>query len=129
MSKWVALADRLLNEGYELIQSNIPGKEPSLGRIPSVPTPSFRDMCLLVLATKFVITTEGGVHHAAGALNKEAIVIYGGRSSPANFHYPNHHDLYIDAPESPCGMVTDCEHCRECMDKITIDDVMKHVQR
>lgn len=87
----------------------------------AVITSSFRDLCCLIASVKAVVCTEGGVHHAAAAMGKPAVVIFGGRTSPKTTGYSQHHNVYIDAPESPCGMLSDCSHCARCMSSIGVD--------
>ncbi len=90
-------------------------------------TSSFRDVLMLIASVKLVVTTEGGIHHSAGALNRDAVVIFGGRSSPYTLGYDFHSNMYIDIDGSPCGMNTYCEHCRKCMDMISVEMVKEKI--
>ena len=163
IKKWQKLAERLGGEGHGLVQSthgnagvaqeffpNERTNNPLLLLYNSrgmvfADTYSFRDMVQLIRATKLCVTTEGAVHHAAAAVGKPAVVIFGGRMSPKMLGYESHHNLYVELEmaideqlagsqhnrvskaASPCGMHDPCAHCRECMDRITVDMVIESV--
>ena len=61
------------------------------------------------------VGTEGGMHHAAAATNRDALVIFGGHISPKITGYENHKNLYVNLDMSPCGEKNKCKHREECM--------------
>ena len=69
---------------------------------------------------------EGGFTHAAGALNKKGMYIYGGWIDPRITGYSKHKNIYIDIEGSPCGMKTECEHCKKCNEIMTVDMIAKN---
>lgn len=90
-------------------------------------TPRFRDALGYVNACSFVVTTDGALHHAAAALGKDAVVLWGGASDPDIAGYRTHRNIRADI--ETCGSIGDCEHCREAMSAITVDMVANEVLR
>jgi ADP-heptose:LPS heptosyltransferase len=125
--KWQSVVDRLSREFVfvQLVPSN---KTKVLKGVQVISTPSFRIAMAVMQKSEFILCPEGGVHHAAAALGKEAAVIFGGRISPKVLGYDFHHNLYVPDPDSPCGMNIACEHCKRCMDQIDPLEVIKIVE-
>jgi ADP-heptose:LPS heptosyltransferase len=118
--RWKSLVKRLSD--YTVIQLSQEG-----GVLPGVKmcitAPSFRLACSILNEASMLILPEGGLHHAAAALNKKAVVIFGGHTPPENLGYDIHVNLYSKIDKSPCGQWEECQHCVECMDMISVDDV------
>ena len=72
---------------------------------------------------------EGGMHHAAAATDRKAVVIFGGHISPDITGYNFHKNLYVNDPQSPCGKKMPCDHCRKCLDKITHKIVIEEIKK
>ena len=72
---------------------------------------------------------EGGFGHVAAALNKPAVILFGGWIHPKSTGYDFHENIYIDINGSPCGIRdTECDHCKECMSLIKTERVIKAVE-
>jgi Glycosyltransferase family 9 (heptosyltransferase) len=95
----------------------------------TVTTASFRDACALLELADGLVTTEGGLHHAAAALWRPAVVIFGGCASVQITGYDGHRNLADTGPETPCGRYLPCAHCRDAMARIAIEDVASAVRR
>lgn len=100
---------------------------------------TFREACALLDASEGYVGPEGGLHHAAAALGKPATVIFGGFMDPDVTGYPSHTNLTGRAlppgargrPRPPvpvCGSYLPCAHCRGCLDRITVDQVVDAVR-
>ena len=72
---------------------------------------------------------EGGFSHAAAALNKKAVVLFGGWIHPRTTGYDLHSNIYIDIEGSPCGMRDSCKHCEECRNLITTKEVISRLNK
>lgn len=118
--KWMKLTE---DKNFNWLQVSAPGKL-SLPGVCRAPVDSVRDAFALIESAKAVVTAEGAFHHAAAALGTQAVVIWGGRTSPSVLGYAEHENIYLDSPGSPCGMNSECAHCRRCMNKIAPDTVM-----
>ena len=93
-----------------------------------VPTATFLDACAVLSSARAAVLPEGGLHHAAAALGVPAVVIFGGRSSPANVGYDSHVNLFDDDPQSPCGQWLPCAHCARAMAVFTPAMVSRHLE-
>ena len=101
----------------------------TLDRVARIVTPTFEDACRAVSGAAALVTTDGGLHHAAAALGIPAVVIFGGISSPANLGYDAHINLFQNmGGQSPCGQWVECEHCREAMARIRPDIVADRLE-
>ena len=86
----------------------------------------FREACAVLNKCDYAVGGEGGFTHAAGALNKKGLYIYGGWIDPNITGYSVHKNIYIDIEGSPCGMKTECEHCKKCNEIMTVDMIAKN---
>ena len=117
--RWQALVDR---SDKDFIQM---GKGPWLRGVKQVETASFMDaVSVLKLADGF-IGTDGGLHHAAAALQVPAIVLWGGLVSPDILGYESHINIWSGV--ASCGSKRPCMHCVAAMESIAVEDVLEHV--
>jgi hypothetical protein len=111
-SRWQDLVARV---DVDWIQLGPPGTRLLTG-VRHVPTATFLEACAALSGARAAVLPEGGLHHAAAALGLPAVVIFGGRSSPANLGYAGQVNLFDPAPgESPCGQTAACAHCARAM--------------
>ena len=94
-----------------------------------VATTDFRAACAVLAGARAAVLPEGGLHHAAAALEIPAVVIFGGMTSPANTGYPGHVNLFEPAGASPCGQRVACNHCTQAMAAIAPESVAEHLER
>lgn len=111
----------------QFVQMLHEGIDPIAG-VATVWTASFREACAVLAAADGYLGPEGGLHHAAAALNVAAVVLFGGFISPETTGYPDHVNLADTGPGSPCGCWKPCPHCRAAMDRISVDAVMAAVR-
>ena len=101
--------------------------------IPEVFSPKsmdFRLACSIMNECDIYVGPEGGFSHVAGALNKKAVVYYGGWITPDVIGYEFHENLYFDHPQSPCGLYRDiCEHCSQARKFITVDTFSSSIKK
>lgn len=88
---------------------------------------NFREACSLIAAADLYIGCEGGFAHAAGALGKKAVVIFGGWISPITTGYAFHENLFVGSPQSACGNLRVCPHCEASMQTISVSDVRQRL--
>jgi len=93
-----------------------------------MPTATFSDACTVLSSARAAVLPEGGLHHAAAALGIPAVVIFGGRSSPANVGYDAHMNLFVNDAESPCGQWVPCAHCARAMAAFTPATVARYLE-
>ena len=95
-----------------------------------IETADFRAACASLAGARAAVLPEGGLHHAAAALDVPAVVIFGAMTSPANTGYPAQVNLFEPAGgESPCGQRVPCDHCARAMAAIDPAAVADHLER
>lgn len=120
--RWQEVARKLPN----VIQIGDKNKK-ALPGVRRVHTGNFRQALAVVSQASLVITTDGALHHAAAALGKPAVVLWGARTHPKILGYDTHLNLYTGNGES-CGSMAPCQHCMEAMKKITVEMVLEAVR-
>lgn len=96
----------------------------ALDGVERVVTASFREACGVLARATAYVGPEGGLHHAAAANGVRGVVLFGGWASVENTGYPPLHVCIADdGPESPCGMLEPCGHCRAAWAGISVDRV------
>ena len=104
------------------------GKEgPWLEGVPTIKN-TFREATALLTRAQGLVTTEGGLHHAAAAIHKPAVVLWGHFSSPATLGYDGQINLR-QATGQGCGRTEFCSQCTNSMNAITITSVESAVRR
>lgn len=119
LQKYQAVADRLLAMGNDVVQTSF-GRERLKG-VRTVATPTFRHALALLAKARGAVLPEGGLHHGAAALGIRAVVLFGGFIPPEVTGYPLHVNLTGGA--EACGSLSRCSHCREALNRISVDEV------
>lgn len=121
--EFARLADR---QGIMLTQL-APSGISDLKNVNVIHTYDFRHACAVLANATAYVGHEGGLHHAAAALNVPGVVIYGGFISPKQTGYDLHKNLFTG--NEPCGMRVPCQHCAKAMAEITprmvLDNLME----
>lgn len=127
IQNWLELAEIIGNE-YLIIQSTH-DQETSLKNVYKCNV-DFRTACAIINECDLFLGPEGGLGHAAAALSKPAVIIFGGWIHPSVTGYSFHENIYIDIKGSPCGARSyQCDHCKKCMKQITITDVIDSIKK
>lgn len=121
--RWQAVVDALPE--VQFIQTS--GGE-VLNNVHQVETPTFRQACGLLACAGAVITTEGGLHHAAAALDVPAIVLWGHYTSPDILGYDDQTNVR-HAKGIGCGSTyVECPECQKSMHDIKVDEVVEAIK-
>lgn len=115
-TRWQRLVELL--PAVRWVQLGPPGTK-VLDGVAHIATATFPDACTALSGAAAYVGPEGGLHHAAAALDLPAVVIFGGMVSPRNTGYDTHINLADAGPESPCGSRLPCDHCAAAFDAIT----------
>jgi ADP-heptose:LPS heptosyltransferase len=118
--RWQAVVDALPD--IRFVQG--PGRK--LRGIEQRDTGSFRGACGLLHGADFFVGTDGALHHAAAALGKRAVVVWGGLIGPETLGYDSHINLRGKGVKD-CGSITPCLHCRQAMDQVKVGMVIEAV--
>jgi hypothetical protein len=124
LKNYQAVVDRLLADGYDVVQSSH-GRD-KLQRVRFVATPKFRDALAALSRARVALVPEGGMHHGAAAVGTPAVVIFGGFIPPAVVGYDMH--VNLTGGVEACGSLYKCFHCRAAMEKISIEEVYQAVK-
>ncbi len=119
-SRWQQVVERCHSVRF------VQGRGRRLRGVEQVETGTFRSASGLLLHADLFVGTDGALHHAAAALGKPAIVVWGGVASPLNLGYDSHINLHDG--NKPCGSFKPCQHCRKALDSITVDMVVNAIQ-
>jgi hypothetical protein len=124
LKKYQAVADRLLADGHDVVQSNH-GRDRLL-RVRNVSTPKFRDALAVMRLAGAALMPEGGMHHGAAALEVPAVVIFGGFIPPVVVGYRS--QVNFTGAAEACGSLNKCLHCRAAMERIEVEEVYQAVK-
>jgi ADP-heptose:LPS heptosyltransferase len=122
--RWQALVDRLLaTQTLAVVQLDWP-EATRLRNLPGIPHTSFRAACGILAASRLLVSTEGGLTIAAGALHRPAVVLASPCGPPVEtIGFPEHFHLVDADPQTPCGRLTACAHCAAAWDRLSVDAV------
>jgi ADP-heptose:LPS heptosyltransferase len=98
-----------------------------LENVKLVDSPGIRHGFAMVRQCDLFVGTDGALHHAAAALGKPAVVVWGGLASPVNLGYSTHVNLH--AGSKPCGSKFPCLHCQYELEKITVEMVIEAIKK
>ncbi len=91
---------------------------------------NFRLACAILKNCDLYIGPEGGFGHVAAALNKKAVIYFGGWISPKIIGYKFHENIYFENKNSPCGEYkNECPHCNEARKVITVDYFIERLEK
>ena len=90
----------------------------------------FRLACAVMNEADFYVGQEGGFGQVAAALNKKAVIYFGGWITPESVGYDFHENIYYEHKLSPCGEYKKlCSHCEEARKAISVDIFLKQINK
>ncbi|MGA7161089.1 MAG: glycosyltransferase family 9 protein [Bacteroidota bacterium] len=113
----------------QVIQLGLPGDPPLKGVIDLRGKTELRETARVISQSAFFVGMEGLLMHLARAVNRRAVVIFGGRIHSWQIGYPCNENLNSMVDCAPCWKWNDCDYERKCMTMISVDEVMNAVQR
>lgn len=127
MTDWQKLVDKIRTAypDYQVVQIGL-GKTGILdGAIDLTGKTSFRSAALVMQQSALFLGTEGGLMHAAAAVEVPSVILWGGVTLPEFAGYPHLHEivcLYMDC--APCGNLGWCDYGHRCMKDISVTRVL-----
>lgn len=121
--RYQAVADALMADGIKVFQFENPDGSPLLQRVRSLKTRTFRDAVSILKQSALYVGSEGGMHHAAAAVEVPGVVLFGGFIPPSVTGYETHANLV--GSDYFCGSFSTCAHCADAMNSISIETVYK----
>lgn len=122
VDRFDAVARLLRDAGHEVVQLRYGNG--SGHRIPharQITTLNFRNALAVMKNSALYIGSEGGLHHGAAAVNRPAVVLFGGFIPPQVTGYDTH--VNLTGGSEACGSITKCEHCQQALKKISVEEV------
>ena len=93
-------------------------------------TINFREACAVLSNCDLFLGHEGGFGHASAALEKKAIVYFGGWIPPEVTGYSFHENIYYESIQSPCGEFKKiCSHCEDARKNIKVDNLEERIRK
>lgn len=124
--KYQDLTDRLIKSGVKVVQFGHKNTRRFLQGAKLVTLGNFRQVIAALSRARLYVGPEGGMHHASAAVGIHAVVLFGGFIPPQVTGYQTH--VNLTGTDKACGNLTDCAHCREAMQRITVDEVEQRVR-
>lgn len=120
LAQWQALVDACPDLTF--VQHTHPASE-WLERVHHEPA-TFREACGLLTTARAYIRSESGMCHAAAALGRPTVTLWGGcMDVEVMGGYPLQVSVKDDGPGSPCGRWRTCPHCTAVMAGLTVERV------
>lgn len=88
---------------------------------------SVRETAAVLAAARLFLGGEGFLMHLARAVDCRAVIVLGGRTAPHQTCYVENANLFTPLPCAPCWRHTSCDFGRECLDRISPQDVLAAV--
>lgn len=128
---WQSLIDQM--QEHTLLRVQPANVTQHYSNINQVITHTFRQAMLAVKNAQLVITTEGGLHHAAGQFQTPCVVIYGSHSSPHSTGYSEQHAItsitHCNPTGKGCHADWPCQYCERAMEEITAEQVLTEINQ
>lgn len=115
--RWQQLVDRRAD-----FAQCAPRGMPFLSGVEAIETPTFYHACALLALARGIVTSSGGLHLAAAAFERPAVVIWGSFSDPRVLGYPFQRNFYVPDPEG-LGQRRPHPACARAMAQISVAQV------
>jgi hypothetical protein len=125
--RWVAFVRKMraAHPALAFVQIGIPGGEPLPDIVDLRGKTDFRTACVLLKRSRLFVGTEGGLTHAANAVNAKALVLWGGLTMPEFAGYPSRQRTICKRVAcAPCGQLGWCHNGHICMQQISVEEVV-----
>ncbi len=128
IDNWLNLINKI-KEDYLIILS-VHDKTKIIDGVFAPKNVNFRLACSILNKCDVYVGPEGGFGHVAAALNKKAVIYFGGWITPEVIGYDFHENIYYKNRKSPCGEYKyECKHCDEARKNITVDYFIRSLKK
>jgi hypothetical protein len=118
-----------LRDRYDFVQVGSRTDPPLEGALDLRGTTSLRETAAVLHGSLAFIGQVGFLMHLARAVDCRAVIVYGGRETPAQSGYPCNENLYSAVHCSPCWRLNTCPYDRMCLEQIGVYDVIEALER
>lgn len=130
--RWQQVAERLRQARPDLpvAQLGVPGAPALDGVVDLRGGTDFRVAALVIRRSALFMGTEGGLMHAANAVEAPALILWGGLTLPDFAGYPDRQTVIRKhVPCAPCGRFGWCDRDHACMRSIEVEEVARAALR
>lgn len=113
-----------LQDRYDFVQVGSRNDPPLAGALDLRGRTSLRETAAVLRGSLAFVGQVGFLMHLARAVDCRAVIVYGGRETPAQSGYPCNENLYSPVPCSPCWRLNTCPYERMCLQQIEAPDVV-----
>ena len=121
--RWQAVADRV-SPRITVVQVGLPGKALLKGVVDFRGIGTFRDAACLLGHARLFAGTDGGLMHAARAVETASVILYGGYTPIELTAYSNNVNIYHHVDCAPCGLRIECPFHKKCLASIQVEEVV-----
>lgn len=121
-NRWQQLVDAVPLRFVQCLHHNLS----ALDNVDVIETVSFDHAVSVLAAARGIVCGAGGLHHAAAALGKPAVVIWGAYAPPEVLGYDSHVNIAEPDPDS-LGWRVNFPGCRAAMQRIAVERVAEAV--
>mgnify|MGYP003653958760 CR=1 FL=1 len=124
--KWQAVVDEISKE-IEVVQIGTPGSKQLQNVTSLIGQTTFREASCLMGEASLFISSEGGLVHAATAVDTTAVVVITGYQSPKMVAYPQNINIDISS-HGPCGLKVSCPECSRDAESHDYREIIKEIR-
>ncbi len=125
--RWERVVEWLCDQNYPVVQIGEGGRPVLEGAIDVTGRASFREAVLLMKRSRLFLGQEGGLMHAANAVNVPSVIVWGGLTLPEFAAYSKHTVLCTRVDCAPCGLRGHCPYDKKCLTTVETSDVISAV--
>jgi ADP-heptose:LPS heptosyltransferase len=129
VKKWQKVADDLNDMGLNVVQV---GRSTNTKKLKGVSDltgqTTFRSAAAIIASADLFVSSEGGLMHAANAVETKSVIVYSGFISPVMTGYSENTNIWVGKDHGPCGMKTKCDICHKEMEDHNPNEIVESVR-
>ena len=118
-----------LRDRYDFVQVGSRNDPPLAGVLDLRGETSLRETAAVLHRSLAFVGQVGFLMHLARAVDCRAVIVYGGRETPAQSGYRCNENLYSAVHCSPCWRLNTCPYDRMCLERIDVHHVVDALER
>lgn len=125
--KWQKVVDDL-SKSIQVVQLGTSGSKVLEKVVDLTGRTNFRTASCVIRSAKCLVTCEGGLVHAANAVETKSVVVITGYQSPKMVAYPENINIDISS-HGPCGLKVKCKDCESDAARHDYKEIVKATER
>jgi ADP-heptose:LPS heptosyltransferase len=129
IEKWQKVTDSLNNMGLNVVQVGKQTQDKKLAGVTDLTgLTSFRSAAAIIEGADLFVSSEGGLMHAANAVETKSIIVYSGFIHPTLTSYKENTNIWVGKDHGPCGKKVKCPECYNSMDSHDQEEIVESVR-